>query len=329
MNIITFTSLRDELEKIAFDWHQFKEGIRDEGIPLAGATIGAGFGGLRGAALGYAAGGAASLAHSKLKGEEPSKGRAMLAGGALGYGLGGLAHAGASKAFANKAAKGFKGLASRALHTEGRFAHGALEEGLPAVGAVLGTGTAMGMHKEKVQPKGFGDKLRKAASVKTADAASLAAAIAKSKASRGVTQQMVKIRNPFLKTGSSGVNTFVNYTAPKVGGMAMGVAEAARKARIQALTSRPAAALKKFSSINKQALMGTSVMSGASKNLVSGGALHAMTSMVPGGKFTGGWTEGAKAVAKKVAPKLPGTTDKAAILAAHKARPKGLAAFSQ
>ena len=49
------------------------------------------------------------------------------------------------------------------------------------------------------------------------------------------------------KDGSAGVNTFINETFKKG---AHGVTEAARKARIQALTSRPAAGLRKLSSAN-------------------------------------------------------------------------------
>lgn len=159
MNVATYSAFKQELEKLSkMDWHKFREGLVDEGIPLTGATLGAAIGGkygkgLTGAALGYAAGGGASLLRSKLKGETPSASRAMLAGGALGYGLGGLGHAGLSAAFKNSRKAGAMGAIGRGLHQEGRFLHGALEEGLPAIGATLGTATAMGMHKDKPEPQ--------------------------------------------------------------------------------------------------------------------------------------------------------------------------------
>jgi hypothetical protein len=145
--------------KTAFDWGNFREGISAEGIPLAGATLGAGIGsmyhkGLTGAALGYAAGGGLSLLRSKLKGEKPSLSRKILAGGALGYGLGGLTHAGLGRLAAarlpaqstlRQVLTEVPGGATRRL----RFAHGLTEEGLPAIGATLGTGIAMGAGKKK------------------------------------------------------------------------------------------------------------------------------------------------------------------------------------
>jgi hypothetical protein len=152
-----FSAFSDEFEKIAFDWHKFREGLVDEGIPLGGATIGAAIGarsgaGLRGAALGYAAGGTASLARSYAKGEKPSTTRKLLAGGALGYGVGGGAHHILSKA--TKGAKG--GLLKKmkpAFHKEKTFLHGLTEEGLPAIGATLGTGIAMGTSGGKSKKK--------------------------------------------------------------------------------------------------------------------------------------------------------------------------------
>jgi len=134
----------DELEKIAWDWKGFKEGIVDEGIPLGGATIGATLGHakpLRGAALGYAAGGALSLMRGKGKkktAEEPSDARRVLGASAMGYGAGAGAHLGLSRIAKFRPhlhAKGWKG----AL----------LEEGLPAIGATLATGVAMATRKKK------------------------------------------------------------------------------------------------------------------------------------------------------------------------------------
>jgi hypothetical protein len=128
------------LEKKSWDWGKFREGIVDEGIPLAGATVGAGMGGLRGAALGYAAGGGLSLLRSKLKGEKPSTTRKLLAAGALGYGGGGLMHAGLAH-LTRDAAKG--GLAHRLFRTHGVSSR-LMEEALPAAGATLATGIATG-----------------------------------------------------------------------------------------------------------------------------------------------------------------------------------------
>lgn len=153
----------DELEKIAFNMQKFREGLVDEGIPLGGATLGATLGWrnpLRGAALGYAAGSAASLARERLKPKEQRKeaplSRKILAMSGMGYGLGGLAHGGLSRLAARPGA----GKALKSTFT----GHGRLqsfaEEGLPALGATLGTGVAMGAHKEPRKPK--------TASVKTA-----------------------------------------------------------------------------------------------------------------------------------------------------------------
>lgn len=143
--------------KLAFNWHKFREGIVDEGIPLGGATIGAAIGHrnpLRGAALGYAAGGAASLGRSLMKKERPSTSQALLAGGALGYGLGGLSHAGLTRLTA-KAGKGlgrFPKLRS-AFHGHGTRLGSFVEEAMPATGATLGTGVAMGMMGSKDKKK--------------------------------------------------------------------------------------------------------------------------------------------------------------------------------
>jgi hypothetical protein len=145
--------------KTAWDWHKFREGVEDEGIPLAGATIGAVAGkGLRGAALGYAAGSGASLLRSKLKGEKPSKARKILALSGLGYGAGGITHGVLEKAVVGRAAsKGEKVLEKARKWFPG---HGAvtrrsalLEEGIPAAGAVLGTGLAYGSHKNSPPPE--------------------------------------------------------------------------------------------------------------------------------------------------------------------------------
>lgn len=142
-------SFFDELEKIAeWDSKKFREGLIDEGIPLAGATIGARYGGLRGAALGYAAGGTASLARSYAKGEKPSLSRKLLAAGALGYGAGGGAHA--LLEHASKGAKAGKGILGKIRHGfhAGKGSSPKLrrtvEEALPAAGATLATGVAMG-----------------------------------------------------------------------------------------------------------------------------------------------------------------------------------------
>lgn len=137
--------------KVSWDTERFKEGLVDEGIPLAGATIGAGLGkGLRGAALGYAAGAGASLLHSKLKGEKPSMTKKLLAGGALGYGLGGGLHGGLEHLTRNA-----KGIGKTLFHSDSGWKH-FTEEAIPAVGATLGTGIAMGMgpsHQNKVPPE--------------------------------------------------------------------------------------------------------------------------------------------------------------------------------
>lgn len=229
MDVRTYMAFREELEKIALaaapqattaappqkrgmNWHKFREGLMDEGIPLAGATVGAGLGGLRGAALGYAAGGLASIARSKMKGEDPSLSRKLLAGSALGYGLGGLAHWGLEHFTKGMAEARPSGMAAKMFHAPGKgtFLSRATEEALPAAGATLATGIAMGTHKEKRAPA-----------------------------------PMVPGKG---KHASAGVNTFVNETFK---GGAHKAFEAARKAKIQALMSRPVSAgLKKLSSTN-------------------------------------------------------------------------------
>lgn len=136
------------LDKLAWSWEGFKEGVRDEGIPLGGAVIGAGLGsiynkGLTGAALGYAAGGGASILRSKLLGEEISPEQKVLALSALGYGAGGLLHAGLAKSRPH----GVFGEVEKGLPWKTNLVRGITEEGLPAIGAVLGTGTAMATTK--------------------------------------------------------------------------------------------------------------------------------------------------------------------------------------
>ena len=140
-------SFADELEKLAWSWKGFREGVEDEGIPLGAATLGAFAAprgkGLTGAALGYAGGGAISLLRSKLKGEEPSTARKVLALSALGYGAGGLAHIGLSHA----AKPGSKLFAPHgAIPTR---IHQGIEEAIPAAGAVLGAGVATATDKKK------------------------------------------------------------------------------------------------------------------------------------------------------------------------------------
>ena len=147
------------ITKTAWDWEKFKEGLVDEGIPLTGATIGAGLGGLkgsalRGAALGYAAGGGASILRSKLKGEEPSLSRKLLAASALGYGLGGLSHWGAEHATHGAPMGSIRQKMfhpNTATHPSGTFVSNLTEEALPALGATLGTGVAMATHKDRAE----------------------------------------------------------------------------------------------------------------------------------------------------------------------------------
>lgn len=141
-------ALKRGVTKLAFNWHGFREGIADEGIPLAGATVGAGLGGIRGAALGYAAGGGVSLLRSKLKGEKPSAARKLLAAGALGFGAGGLAHSGLGGLAKRRGGATMKKLfnTSNTAHSTG-LQH-AVEEGLPAAGATLATGIASGTEKK-------------------------------------------------------------------------------------------------------------------------------------------------------------------------------------
>lgn len=141
-----------ELEKAAFDRKKFKEGLWDEGIPLTGATIGAALGAkshnvLRGAALGYAVGGGASLARSYLKKEKPSLSRKLLAAGAFGYGAGGLGH-GAIQKLTRGARKG--SFAQKWFHPAKdvpTWRSAMAEEALPAAGATVATGLARGTHR--------------------------------------------------------------------------------------------------------------------------------------------------------------------------------------
>lgn len=149
----------------AWSWKGFKEGLQDEGVPLSGATIGAGLGGMlgrggggvtRGAALGYAAGSGVSILRSKLRGEQPSMSRKLLAAGGLGYGMGGGLHA-LGEHLTQKAKPGalrtlFHGGASpQAGH---RLAAGLTEEGLPAIGATLMTARTMAKHHGTQEQQG-------------------------------------------------------------------------------------------------------------------------------------------------------------------------------
>lgn len=145
--VATKTAVLRMFPKLAFSWHGFREGLVDEGIPLAGATLGAGFGGLRGAALGYAGGGGISLLRSKLRGERPSMSRKLLAAGALGYGTGGLLHGGLEHLTRGATAGS---LGQQLFHAPGAgtFVSRLSEEALPAAGATLGTGVAMGTMKK-------------------------------------------------------------------------------------------------------------------------------------------------------------------------------------
>lgn len=148
----------------AFDREKFKEGLVDEGIPLGGATLGAalgshlgkGKGALTGAALGYAAGSGASLLRPHKDGEGPSLGRRLLALSGLGYGIGGLAHGGTR--YLTKGIKpgtlksvfhGVEGLAPGAPSKWTHAREALVEEGLPALGATLGAGYAMGSQRQK------------------------------------------------------------------------------------------------------------------------------------------------------------------------------------
>ena len=169
-----------------WSWKGFKEGLADEGIPLAGATAGAGLGrlaqmsgrpglknmtSLTGAALGYAAGSGASMLRAKLRGDTkgPSTAQRVLAMSGLGYGMGGIAHAGASalaargvqragvagakapgmlrKAFAPEAMHELGHNVSRGTHALGST----LEEALPAAAATGMTGAALATEKKKHQ----------------------------------------------------------------------------------------------------------------------------------------------------------------------------------
>jgi hypothetical protein len=162
-----YTTHLEALEKMAFDWKKFREGVSDEGVPLTGATIGAALGGskrlgqiggLRGAALGYAAGSGLSILRSKLKGEKPSMGRKVLALSGLGYGMGGLAHAGLEAAVKAPATRAGREASAKVLkwfpaHGKETWQGNLLEEGIPAAGAILGTGVAYGGQKKGTEQK--------------------------------------------------------------------------------------------------------------------------------------------------------------------------------
>ncbi len=136
-------------EKIGFNRERFKEGLWDEGVPLAGATIGAGLGGLRGAALGYAAGGGASLARSYMRGEKPSMSRKLLAAGALGYGAGGGLHAGIEHMTSGAKPGSFRQKWFHPGAGTSTWRSRLAEEALPAAGATVATGLAKGYHKPR------------------------------------------------------------------------------------------------------------------------------------------------------------------------------------
>lgn len=142
--------------KLAWSWEGFKEGLQDEGIPLSGATIGAGLGaikkkGLTGAALGYAAGSGASILRSKLKGEEPTTARKVLALSGLGYGMGGMAHAGLGRLTKNIKPGTLRSVFHEAEHDPSkiRLLQGLAEEGIPALGATTMTGVALATDKHR------------------------------------------------------------------------------------------------------------------------------------------------------------------------------------
>jgi hypothetical protein len=138
-------------QKMAFSWQGFKDGIEEEGIPLSGAVLGAGLGWrnpLRGAALGYLGGSAASVGKALATGEEVTPARALLAASGAGYGLGALGHMGLQK-FAPNAA-----IAGRKLFQGHGPIQSGLEELLPATGATLGAGLASGLtHNQTKQPQ--------------------------------------------------------------------------------------------------------------------------------------------------------------------------------
>ena len=149
-----------QLEKDAWNWEGFKEGLADEGIPLSGAVLGAAIGTplhhpLAGAALGYSLGSGASLLRSKLRGEEPSTARRVLAMSGLGYGLGGLAHLRLSSLAKQKAPSSlFRRLFDESV-PHGKlvsFGRGMIEEGLPALGATTATGIALATDKRHKKP---------------------------------------------------------------------------------------------------------------------------------------------------------------------------------
>lgn len=138
-------------QKMAFSWQGFKDGIEEEGIPLSGAVLGAGLGWrnpLRGAALGYLGGSAASVGKALATGEEVTPARALLAASGAGYGLGALGHMGLQKFVPNAA------IAGRKLFQGHGPIQSGLEELLPATGATLGAGLASGLtHNQTKQPQ--------------------------------------------------------------------------------------------------------------------------------------------------------------------------------
>jgi hypothetical protein len=134
--------------KLAWSWDGFREGLVDEGIPLSGAVIGAAVGHknpLRGAALGYLGGSAASVGRSLATGEPIGPGQALLAASGAGYGLGALGHMGLQKALPAASRLG------RAFNGHGMLQSG-VEELMPAVGATLGAATAGGLTHKQSQP---------------------------------------------------------------------------------------------------------------------------------------------------------------------------------
>lgn len=138
-------------EKTAWSWEGFKEGVKDEGIPLSGAIVGAALGHrnpLRGAALGYLGGSAASVGSSLAQGKEITPGQALLAASGAGYGLGALGHMAGAKYLPNAA------IAGRKLFQGHGMLQSGIEEAMPAVGATLGAGvgSALTHKKEKAAP---------------------------------------------------------------------------------------------------------------------------------------------------------------------------------
>lgn len=147
-------------KRATWSWKGFKEGFADEGVPIGGATIGAGFGAmhgkaLTGAALGYAAGSGVSILRSKLRGEKPSTSRKVLALSGLGYGMGGMTHAGLGSLAGRIAKPGSRMLNTFGHHVDehalsrgGKFLRGFAEEGIPAIGAATGAGAAMATQRQ-------------------------------------------------------------------------------------------------------------------------------------------------------------------------------------